>query len=244
MEVFPILSILWRRRWLVIVGFVAALAAAYVLHSAPNLGNGTAAAQVMLDTPRSDLASSELDDTTNLATRAALVAHFMVTEEVRDRLARSLGVKGDRVALVDTSFRIPATETTLPLAASEAATTAPEPYLLQMRFDGVTPMISLEARAPDPAGAARLVDAAVKEIATRVPTGKGPEYKPFTIERISDTQVRQLVSGQGRMMAVVAAGMLFGIWCLCLIVGTRLAPSVKGWVRPANPPSQTASPGS
>ena len=228
MELLPILSILWRRRWLVMVGFVAALAAAYFLQSKPTLGGGTAAAQVMLDTPRSELASSELDDTTNLATRAALVAHAMATEDVRDRLARSLGVKGDRVALVDTSFRDPATERTLPLAASEAASTAPEPYLLQMRFVAETPIISLEARAPDPAGAARLVDAAVKEIATRVPTGKGPEYKPFTIERIMDTRVRQLVSGQGRMMAVVAAGMLFGIWCLCLVVGTRLVAWFRG----------------
>jgi uncharacterized protein involved in exopolysaccharide biosynthesis len=222
MELLPILSILWRRRWLVIIGFVAALAAAYFLQTKPTLHGGTAAAQVMLDTPRSDLASSELDDTTNLGTRAALVAHAMVTEDVRDRLARSLGVKGDRVALVDMEFRDPAVPTTLPLAASEAALTAPEPYLLQMRFDGETPIISLEARAPDPAGAARLVDAAVNEIATRVPTREGPKNKPLTIERITDTPVRQLVSGQGRMMAVVAAGLLFGFWCLCLVAGTRL----------------------
>ena len=68
----------------------------------------------------------------------------------------------------------------------------------------------------------------MKDLAsTYVPTGQGPEYKPITIERVSDTQVRQLVSGQGRMMAVVAAGMLFIAWCLCLVVGTRFA----GWLR-------------
>ena len=87
----------------------------------------------MLDTPRSDLASSEDDDTANLAPRAALVAHSMVTDEVRDRLARSLGLPADRLALVDASFRYPVAPTTLPVAASEAAMTAPEPYLLQMR---------------------------------------------------------------------------------------------------------------
>jgi hypothetical protein len=238
MELLPILSILWRRRWLVVIGFVAALAAAYFLQSKPTLGVGTAAAQVMLDTPRSDLASSEFDDTTNLATRAALVAHSMLTEDVRDRLARSLGVKSDRVAIVDTSYRNPTIQTTLPLAASEAAMAAPEPYLLQTRFDGQTAIISLEARGPDPASAARLADAAVDEITTHVPTGDGPEYKPFTIERIMDTRVRQLAFAQGRMMAVVAAGTLFGIWCVCLVLGTRLAGWFRGRVAKPEPSAQ------
>jgi hypothetical protein len=238
MELLPILSILWRRRWLVMVGFVAALAAAYLLQSKPTLGVGTAAAQVMLDTPRSDLASSELDDTTNLATRAALVAHSMLTDDVREQLARSLGVQGDRVALVDASYRAPVIQTTLPLAASEAALAVPEPFLLQMRFDGLTPIIWLEARGPDPEGAARLVDAAVDEIATHVPTGEGPEYKPFTIERITDTQVRQLVSARGRTMPVVAAGMLFGIWCLCLVLGTRLVAWFRGRVTKPEPSAE------
>ena len=242
MELLPILSILWRRRWLVIGGFVAALAAAYFLQSKPAPGGGTAAAKVMLDTPRSDVASSEFDDTTNLAARAGLVAHSMVKEDVRDRLARSLGVKADRVALVDTSFHLPATQTTLPLAATEAADTAPEPYLLQMRFDGETPIISLDARAPDPARAARMVDAAVKEIATHVPTGEGPEYKPFTIERITDTRARQLRSGRGVIAAVVTAELLFGIWCLCLALGTRLVGRLRGRSGRVTEPGSCAEP--
>jgi hypothetical protein len=228
MELLPILSILWRRRWLVIAGFVAALAIAVVLQSTPTLAGGTASAQVMLDTPRSDLASSELDETANLAPRAAFVVHSMATDAVRDRLARSLGLRADRLALIDASYRYPAAPTTLPVAASEAAMTAPEPYLLQMRFDGITPMIWLEARAPEPEGAARLVDAAVQDLAeTHAPTDRGRKYKPITIERVSDTRVHQLVTGQGRMMAMVAAFMLFIAWCLCLVVGTRLA----GWLR-------------
>jgi hypothetical protein len=228
MELLPILGILWRHRWLVIAGFVAVLAVAVVLQSSPTLGSGTAAAQVMLDTPRSDLASSELDDTANLANRAAFIAHAMTTDEVRDRLARSLRVPADRLALVDASFRNPVAPTTLPVAASEAAMTVPEPYLLVMRFDGITPMLWLEGRGPDPADAARLVDAAVKDLATSyVPTEKGPTYKPITIERVSDTRVHQLVTAQGRMMALLAAGMLFVVWCLSLVVATRFA----GWLR-------------
>jgi hypothetical protein len=229
MELLPILSILWRRRWLVIAGFVAALPVAFVLQSDPVPGSGTAAAQVMLDTPRSDLASAPVvDDTANLATRAGLVAHSMTTDEVRDRLASSLGMPADRLALMDTSFSDPVAPTTLPLAASEAANTAPEPYLLQMRADGTTPILWLAARAPDPADAARLVDAAVKDLAaTYGQSGKGRGYMPLTIERISDIQVRQLVSAQGRMFAVVAAGMVFVVWCLCLVAGTQFA----GWLR-------------
>src|SRR6187401_2321339 len=99
MELLPILSILWRRRWLVVAGLVAALLVANVLQSSPTLGSGTAAAPVILDTPRSDLASAPvIDDTANLTTRAALIAHSMVTDEVRDRLARALGVPADRLA--------------------------------------------------------------------------------------------------------------------------------------------------
>jgi hypothetical protein len=104
----------------------------------------------MLDTPRSALASSEIDDTSNLATRAALVAHSMLTDDTRNRLARELGVNAARLALVDTSYNHPVTQTTLPLAAAEAAATTPEPYLLQMDFDGETPIVSLAASAPDP----------------------------------------------------------------------------------------------
>jgi hypothetical protein len=228
MELLPILSILWRRRWLVIVGLVGSLAVAYLLQSTPKLGPGTAAAQVMLDTPRSDLASSEEDDTTNLAPRAALVAHTVATDQVRDRLARAVGLPPERLAVIDASFRYPVAPTTLPQAASEAALSAPEPYLLQTRFDGITPIIWLEARAPDPADAARLVDAAVKDLSTTyVATGKGSAYKPFTIERVSDTRVHQLITGRARMTAVVAGGMLFVLWCFCLIAHTSFA----AWLR-------------
>ncbi len=229
MELLPILSILWRRRWLVVAGLVASLLVAYLLQSSPTLGSGTAAAPVMLDTPRSDLASAPvIDDTANLTTRAALIAHSMVTDEVRDRLARSLGVPADRLALMDASFGDPVAPTTLPLTAAEAAMAAPEPYLLQVRVDGVTPMIWLNARAPSPGDAARLVDAAVKDLAsTYVATAQEPRYKPLTIERVADIRVRQLVSSRGRTIAVVTAGMLFIVWCLCLVVGTQLA----GWLR-------------
>ena len=221
MELLPFLRILWQLRLLVAAGLIASLAAAYVLGSRPVVRSGSASVEVMLDTPHSELVSPDPSGSDSLAWRSQILVHSMLTDQARENVARTMGVPANRVVLIDLALRSPAILTTLPIAAADAGTRY-APYSLGLVADINAPIISLQARAPDLRGAAKLIDAAVKEMQAHAPAANSPDLQPFTAERITDTQLRLIESGGSKVIAVAAAIFLFGAWCMFLVVAVSL----------------------
>ena len=86
----------------------------------------------------------------------------MATDATQKRLAQSLHVRPDEVAVVDPALELPIVPASIPTAASDAAGITVAPYVLTLTLTNPTlPTIAIEAAAPDRAGARRLAAAAV-----------------------------------------------------------------------------------
>lgn len=244
MELVPLLIVLWRRRLLVALGFVAAVAVVVWLGSRPvAAGPGVAVTSVLVDTPGSEAVAVNPGGADTLMTRSVLLTHSMLRDEARAGIARSMGVSPNLVAVIDPALESPADATTLPLIAAKAASIHSQPFSLVLRLDPESPIISLEAYAPTPLEAARLVEAGQKQLNTLVPTATGPTYQRFTIRPITELKALEIASSHGRILAVAAAAVLFGGWCVFLIVATRLLRMVRrqsGRRRLAQAPAATS----
>jgi hypothetical protein len=178
---------------------------------------------VVLDTPESQLVRVVPRGADSLVWRAALLAQLMTTDEARASVAARLRLPPAELAVIDAALATPVAATTLPLAAASAAAVRPEPYLLTVHADPQLPLVSIEARAPDPAAAARLARAGALELGAAAPGADDPALQRYTVAAIGPPHVRAVATGQGRMRAIGAALAAFALWCAGVGLLSRLA---------------------
>lgn len=106
MEVLGLLGLLWHRRRLMLVGLLVAIAAAVAVGGTKPASSGFARAQVLIDTPKSQLVDSAPAGADTLAWRAKLLAHLATAEPEKRQLAAAVGIRPDELAVVDPDLRV------------------------------------------------------------------------------------------------------------------------------------------
>jgi len=206
MELLPILRLIWRRRILLGAGLVVSVALALGLGGPPKSSSVLAWTRVNLDTPTSQLVNSSPGGADTLPWRASFLIHLMATDATQKRLAQSLHVRPDEVAVVDPALGVPIVPASIPTAASDAAGITVAPYVLTLTLPTVTlPTIAIEAAAPDRAGAKRLAAAAVAVLesqsslsadrfSSKILTGGGVVLKrqPFLVEQVAPIRAKRV----------------------------------------------------
>jgi hypothetical protein len=245
MELAAILRELWRWRILVAGGAaLAALAAVTVMYSVtlspPGLKSrsydvGAASARALIDTPSSkvvDLGSGQTNTPANvdigaLGTRAKLLVNLMAGDALRAAIAKRLGIRSDELIAFAPSVGGP----------RDARTTAPAPsaentglHMLSLEADGELPIISIDARAPSPAEAEALANAAVpalREHLERVARDQHvPTAQQLVVQQLDPALGQPLNGGPNRLTAVVVFLFVLGLACVVILVVSSVS---RGW---------------
>jgi hypothetical protein len=235
MELLPLLRWVWRRRFVLVGAVVVAVAAFVALGGNRSSGATRAVAwtQVMLDTPRSELAAAGPAGADTLSWRTSLLMHLIATDESTRELAHRAGVTQNELAVIDSSFTAPIIQTSTAVAVAKAASLAATPYALDVFLtDPTLPLISIEADAFDRSGAERLATAAVVILKSQgspggrfsslIPTDSGGRtLQPFVVHQVAP--VRVMVFPVSALSLKALVGALF-VFLLCCVVGSRLVP--------------------
>jgi hypothetical protein len=241
-ELVVVLRALWRHRILVVLGIVAATAVGLMVASEKRSRSEIASARVVLDTPRSQLVNAEAKGSETLGWRASLLADLMSTQAVRTRIARDMQVPADSIVVVSPDLAVPAKPTPLSELGLDAAAVTPEPYVLTvsaaagLSTDVQLPIISIQARAPDRAGATRLANVASAILRTAPsPPENTPGVQKFVVERVGPVRARESLSPPRPLLALGAALVALGFWCcgVGLVSGLVGAWRASGRTQPA-----------
>jgi hypothetical protein len=247
MELMLVARQLWRRKWLLLAGFIVAIAAAFAKGGDAPTSSGLAWTHVILDTPKSQIVDSAPDAASSLPWRATLMTHLMTSDDVRATLASRLQVEPDQVRVIDPTQALARVPASVPAAAAESAAINGSPYVLTAYLQNESlPMITLEAAAPDLDGAKRLIAAGVAYLGTQasekgtytspILTGAGKnELEPFTVQQTAPARAQLVVSDKGPVTAIGVAVFIFLFWTSAVLVVPPLVGLLRGTarVRPA-----------
>jgi hypothetical protein len=246
MELLPLLRLIWRRRLALGAGIVTAVVLVIVIGAPPGGSSVVAWTRVDVDTAKSQLVKSAPGGADTLPWRASLLIRLMRTDAVQRELAQRLSVRPDEVAVVDTDLASPEIAASMPTAVSDAAAVIVAPYVLTVRMPNeFLPMISVEAAAPDGAGAKRLAAAAVAVLeaqsstsdtgySSMIKTGAGaPQtYQGFVLSQMAPMRAKRVVASIMPVKQLGAPLFLFGLWA----AGVLLLPG-RRWRRPRAAPA-------
>lgn len=234
MELFIILKQLWRRRlWVLGVALLSIGVGVFVTYKVsltpPSLSSrqyevGTAAARALVDTPSSKVVDLETEgaDFMALGPRAALLANLMAGSQVKDAVAKRVGLPASKIVAIP-----PVTDPGAPLP--------PEPprtgHILTMRIDGEgLPIISIDAQAPDARSAARLANGAVAGLSDVVGSVAAaqdvPNARQLVVRQLAPARGIQVVRGPRRIYGLLAAIFTFLAGCTLVLVVSSL---VRNW---------------
>lgn len=224
MELVALLRLLWQRRLVVVAGGAALVAAVLLLmlHHQPS-ETGVAVKRLMLDTKHSELVHAAPQGGDTLPWRAALLGELAASDELRKSIARQAGIPADQLAVARPNVEEPDIDTPLPRKAAAAAALTSQPYVIKVFFDTQTPILVLLAKAPDMAGARRLVEGAGTALERLVESpSAGGRSSGLVLEDLASTRASQRVSGVKPVLAAGGAVCAFGFWCACVALGAGI----------------------
>jgi hypothetical protein len=226
-EVVFVLRLLWRRRLLVVLGLVVAVGLALKSGAGPATSGGTAEVRVVVDSPQSQLVTGDPRGADSLYWRATMLALLLGRDDHRRKLASATGVARDQVAVTDVVLTAPPVPASLPMSAATSANLASEPYTLTVSVDNELPIISLDASAPDRAGAVRLVQAAVRALQSGASPAYTPRLEGLSVQPVGAVVGRTIGGGPGHRKLAISVVALLLLWCTALVTG----PLVRGMRR-------------
>jgi hypothetical protein len=240
MEVLLMARVLWRRRLLLGVGLLAAVAVAFALGSSPPSTSAVAWTRVVLDTPKSQLVDAEPVAANSLPWRAGLLAHLLATPGTQEQIARAAGLRPEDLKVIDPTTVRPPVLAAVPQKASEAASSATPPYTLVATVaDDALPLLALTATAPDRAAARRLASAATRLLERQsaqagayksmILTGGGENrLEAFEVKPYSPVRTDVIKSGGGPVKAIGAAFSVWVLWCAGVLALPLLGRILRG----------------
>jgi uncharacterized protein involved in exopolysaccharide biosynthesis len=222
-EFVPILRALWRRRFLVLVGAVAAVALGVIAAGGETTRSGTASTRVVVDTEKSELIYQNPYGHDTLHWRADLLADLLASGPLREQVATEAGIKAKELAVVLPPLAVPVIPSTLPSRASKVANPTSDEYILTVHVDEVAPIISIEAAAPSRGAAARLAGAASAALQqTGTPTEVRPGIQGLAVESVGPVQSKEIVNKPKLVLGFALVVCLFCAWCGAIALGPRL----------------------
>jgi len=248
-ESVSILRALTRRPLLLALGVALAiavglLAACRVSSSPPFLASkatssGFAGRRLLVDTPESLIADAQAKGATAIVIRATVLADLLTSEAMQARIARAIGVAPSEVGAVASTIAVPETES--PLAKQVLEANRPiAPYTVSVGLEAGQPILAIQAVAPDPRGAARLIAATTAALAAAGRNG-GPARGPVRVVRLGAAQVGARQAGGGKKKAALAALAVLVLWCGGLVAADgvarrRRAGSAGAWAGESGAP--------
>lgn len=251
-ELIPVLQLLWRRRVIVGVGLLAAIAVGVLISfrvslSPPGLHSrqhtvGVASANVLIDTPQSTVADLAPFGGDVLNARAGLLANVLGTGAVEAAIAAQADIPLNELLVVPPSSGAP-----LPTALGQAAQKSGSqaaPYRLQVTLNDSLPIIVLAITAPNARSAARLANGAIgalraylKSVATQqqIPASRQP-----VVTALGQPVAGVAVRGPRRLYGVAGAFVVFALMIAAIVIGSGIA---RAW-RAAAPPKRSKTEGS
>jgi hypothetical protein len=241
-EILGLVRVLWRRRLAVAIGAFLALAAAAGLGKSAPSSYGEGWTTVDLDTSQSQTVDTTPFGADSLPWRASLMIHLLSSDEAKRGLAQRLGIRVQDLSIIDPELATPELSASLPNAAAKAAAVQPAPYVLTVfRPNDQLALITMEGIAPTTRDAARLVSAAAASFEAQSQAGDpltGVSTKEqdsdafisdiskkqgFVVESAAPVRTKAVVSPGSYAKALLAAIVLFWLWCGCVAVLPRLA---------------------
>ncbi len=238
MNVVTTLRELWRlRRWVAIIAAVAVMAGGLVLLR-PGLPPqsrqyqvGVSTAQILVDTPSSQVVDVSPKGSDLLGLQANLLASLMVDGTIRTDIAQRAGVPASKLVGVTSAVTEPSATGPTPVSAPSG----PNAYVLntQILTDAAgdnLPIIQLSAQAPTAAAANRLANAAIAGLSAYVNTRAAAERIPDS-DRLQITGLNASPGttdqrGPTATVAAVVVLVVLMLGCGFLLGGFAL---VRGW---------------
>lgn len=228
-----LLRLLWRHRRLVALGLVAATATGLVLAPGRSETFAVASGRVVVDTPDSQLLNAEPEGADTLPWRARMLADLTGSQSVRSQIAHDAGVSAQSLVAVAPHLLVPEAETPLSVSALEAGGATSQPHVVAVGLsDERLPIISIDTRAPDRVGAARLVTATVSALQVASAPDPGADRQTLLVESMGPPRTKEVAGGPGRLAEMSIFGGAFGLWCvgMALVLGVRrLARHRRSW---------------
>jgi hypothetical protein len=230
MNSVTILRNLWRRRMLVAVaGFVAFLAG-WLFAFGPALSFppkprgytvGVATANLLVDTPRSQVIEVAPKGSDTLAARANVLANLMVDGGIKDAIAKRAGLPAKKIIA-----SAPSPDGSQPPPKLTAHSMAYTTSVVLTSDMAELPIIKVETQGPDVAKALRLANAAVNGLSDYLNTKAADD----SVDATRRLQVRPLGTAQGMesergpasMMAPVVVFFVFLAGCALILVISAL----------------------
>ncbi len=223
--VFP--RALWRRRIIVSLGAVLAIAAAPKFAAGSGDGRAQAEVRVLLDTPQSQLINADPARVESLPWRANLLSQLLGTEPARRQIAGEAGIPAQQLAVVSSDLATPILPVPLSLATTGAAANPGDVYLLSVHSNALIPLISLEAQAPDRGAAARLAGAAAHALKISAAPAEMPKAQSFIAEPVGPITTQSLPADHRTVLMLGVAIVLFGLWCAGVVLISAIARSLR-----------------
>jgi len=177
---------------------------------------GAAAAQLLVDSPRSSLVDLQ-QDTAPLATRAALYAQFMRSNTVREGISKETGIPASLIVAQGPFTTLGGRQNiTRPSEArSNEVLKEGDTYRLVFDYQQDLPIMSIYAQAPTADGATKLANGAVAALRTYVANEESSQNVPA--ER--RTVVRELGPAEGGWVNAGVNPLFMAIAFIAALIG-------------------------
>lgn len=226
MELLALLRLLWDRRMLVAIGIVLAVAVGLLAgrHRAATGSSALGSTRMVLDTADSQLVEAAPNGATTLSIRAELLADALSTDKGTARVAQAAGVPVGQLAVLGpaATTSVPQVSTPLVTAITSVATAPRSPYVVDLLADGMTPIISVAAYAPDRSRARKLAAAAAGALQSLLVEEDGSGTHGFALRTFVPVQTKQMPTASSHRRILMAGGAIFvfAFWCACVVLGT------------------------
>jgi hypothetical protein len=187
---------------------------------------GEASAQVLVDTPRSQIADLNPTGAPYVYERASLLANVMATAPVQQRLAEQLKLAGGELSVTPPTASIIAPIKATGLATAGTALTDIKPtWNLAITIDPNLPLLNFTATAPTPADAQALALGAIAVLKTQVGGLASREDVPagerVVVNTIGPPVPTAVVKGFRKAYGLAVTVVLFLSECFLIVIWDR-----------------------
>jgi len=169
-----------------------------------------------------------------LMNRAVLIADLMTRSPLREEIADRADVPREELLTQRPMNLLEIRLTQREVLRTTVADDDSEASILRVGvnplLEGENPIIGIDVRAPDPARAARLADAAIAVIRddlARTPSPDSPAKRPLEIRQLEPATAETAAIGSSPMLAILAAVAVFAVGCAATLVGARVRAALR-----------------
>ena len=224
MEFTSILDQLMRHRRLALLGIVPALVVAFAVATGKVTGargeTDSASVQVLLRAPGSSPVDLDPRTGDGLAAHAQLIGDLMSTDDFRAGVAVRAGIAPELLTVVAPSFG--QVEDEVPIAVqSVIAASAKTPYVLTIRADESSPIMTVRATAPTRSQAVDVARSAEDGLAVLI-ADHGAGTAGLSLAELGPPRSRVARDSSRLPLGFVAAIATFALWCAAVVIVTGL----------------------